>query len=315
MTRDELIARQEEIKLSILGYKKNTDANFSNSTALRHTASIIKALPRITSPQGERLTVEEVIALSKSFFDKYFTVHKISHVPVETIVAKQGEIAASTGAQTARNFNSLLTQIDPFELPVKLVTGHSMIGEVQKPLIVAEGEEYAKIVEVPFAYMNLGKELTLLSAATHAHETAHTQTESNKGYAIDFFNKEVISIFIEKLAALEFDPTGELLRLSERNRYKYISDFASIISDPFKAYRKQGISKIAIRDAQLAVQSTLYATKLFDNYLLATLEGKKAILVAIQAIFDGKLTVEELLESQGITLNNAREEDIVRRHI
>lgn len=29
-------------------------------------------------------------------------------------------------------------------------------------------------------------------------------------------NKEVISIFLEKIAALELDPTGELLKISER---------------------------------------------------------------------------------------------------
>ena len=43
-------------------------------------------------------------------------------------------------------------------------------------------------------------------------------------------NKEVISLFIEKLVALELDPTGELLRLSERNRFRYISELKSILS-------------------------------------------------------------------------------------
>ena len=52
-----------------------------------------------------------------------------------------------------------------------------MVGEIQKPLIVVADQDFYDLVEVPFARIVLGDQLTRLSIATHAHETAHSQTE------------------------------------------------------------------------------------------------------------------------------------------
>ena len=316
MTREELIARQEELKRIMLGYKSNIVLSSGKiDTLISSIYPIISGLPTITSPNEEPLTLEEVIAGSKAFYDKYFTLHNVRHLTPEKLAANQSSIPAITGAQTARNYNSLLTTINPFEIPVELTTGHSMTGEIQKPLIVVPDKEYYELVEIPFARIILGDKLTRLSIATHAHEVAHSQTEGIKGFAEDYLNKEVISLFIEKLVALELDPTGELLRLSERNRFRYISELKSILSNPELAMRF-GATKEQILDAQMYVQSTLYATKLFDEYQKARKpKDRQRIIDGIQAVFDGRITVEELLSNRGISYGQIKDTSLIRRHI
>lgn len=315
MTKEEFIARQEEIKRIMLGYKQNIIYQPGKSAGLMTTIDpVISRLPEIKSPQ-ETLTLEEVLAGSKEFYDKYFTLHNVRHLTQETLQANQAGIPATTGAQTARNYNSLLTTINPFEIPVVLTKGHSMVGEIQKPLIVVPDQEFYDLVEVPFARIVLGDQLTRLSIATHAHETAHSQTEGIKGYAEDYFNKEVISLFIEKLAALEVDPTGELLRLSERNRFKFISELKMVILNPELAM-KFNVTKEQILEAQMYLQSTLYATKLFDEYQKARKpKDKQKIIDGIQAVFDGRITVEEMLSGRGISYGQIKDTSLIRRHI
>lgn len=315
MTKEELLARQEEIKRMMLGYKHNiTFVPGKNAILMTAIDPLISKLPEITSPE-ETLTLEEVISGSKEFYDKYFTLHDVRYLSQETLQANQANIPAATGAQTARNYNSLLTTINPFEIPVVLTKGHSMLGEIQKPLIVVPDKEYFNAVEVPFARIVLGDKLTRLSIATHAHETAHSQTEGIKGFAEDYFNKEVISIFMEKLAALEIDPTGELLRLSERNRFRYISELKLLLLNPEMAMRFN-VTNEQILEAQMYIQSTLYATKLFDEYQKARKpKDKQRIIDGIQAVFDGRITVEELLANRGITYGQIKDTSLIRRHI
>ena len=138
---------------------------------------------------------------------------------------------------------SLLNTINPFDLPITLVDGHSMIGEVKKPMLLIPDKHFIKDAKVGFSEISLGKELTRLSIATHIHEIGHTQTESIKGYAESYLNKEVVSIFLEKLAALELDPTGNLLRLSERNRYKFICESYLVLNNIPLAL-KMGVNKM-----------------------------------------------------------------------
>lgn len=316
MTQAELIAQQEELKRKMLGYKSNIVLNTSKKDSLITSIyPVISGLPIISSPDEQPLTLEEVVAQSQEFYSRYFTTHDIRHLPVEVLTRNQSSIPATTGTQTAKNYNSLLTTINPFELPVTLVEGHSMVGEIFKPLIVVPDQSFNKEVEIPFSHIELGDKLTRLSIATHAHEIAHSQTEGIKGFAEDYLNKEVISLFMEKLAALDIDPSGELLRLSERNRFRYISELHGIISNPQFAM-KIGVTKEQILDAIMYVQSTLYATKLFDEYQKARKpKDKQRIIDGIQAVFDGKITVEDMLAHRGITYGQIKDTSLIRRHI
>ena len=63
------------------------------------------------------------------------------------------------------------------------------------------------------------------------------------------------------------------------------------------------------------VNSTLLATCLFDKYQNGTIEEQKEIISSIQQVFDGKITVEDLLISQGITLEQSKDTELIKKHI
>lgn len=307
--------QQNEIKRTILGYKKDISAESPKTdTLLTNIYPIISQLPEITNPE-EFITLEEVLKRSKEFYSKFFTIHEIEYISPDDIQKKYAEMASKTGAEIANIYNSLLNTINPFDLPITLVDGHSMIGEVKKPMILIPDKHFIKEAKVGFSEISLGKELTRLSIATHVHEIGHTQTESIKGYAESYLNKEVVSIFLEKLAALELDPTGNLLRLSERNRYKFICESYLVLNNiPFSL--KMGVNKENLLEAKMLIQSTLYATKLFDVYLKAKKpKDKQKIIDYIQAIFDGKITVEEMIAKLEITQGQIKDISLVKRHI
>ncbi len=312
-----IIQIQNEIKREILGYK----GKYVPNTELKgydQVISILSTLPQIGLVNRPAITLDDVITGSKQFYGKYFTVHDIAHVSIKTVEEKSKEfINLQSGAELASRFNSLTTMINPFDLPITLIEGNSMAGQTQKPLIVSAAPGYKGKVVIPFSGISLGENLTDLSIATHIHEVAHTQTESIPGYAENYENKEVISIFLEKLAALELDSTGELLRMSERMRYRYLLDMINKIKLTPR-YRQMGITitEEDLINASSYINATLIATKLFDIYQKARKQKERdKMLRGIQQIFDGQITVEQFLSSYNITLAQSKDINLIKRHI
>lgn len=303
-------------KCELLGYKKDLKP-FSNIERYAQVESIIKDLVLPTRIELPDITLEEVKTGAMSFYGKYFTLHDVPVVSIEKVKESQGMLMCSkTGAEVAQKFNALCTMTNPFDIPIHLIEGHSMAGRLQKPLILCPVPGYKENIKIPFAHIELGDNLTALSTATYIHEISHVLTESNVGYAESFYNKEVISIFLEKLAALEQDPTGELLKTSERLRFAYLAQMITKLKSAEMLLKIGLITYEDVLNDSVEINSTLLATKLFDNYQKARkLKDKAKILNGIQQVFDGQITVEELLNSQGITIAQAKDTSLIKRHI
>lgn len=186
-----------------------------------------------------------------------------------------------------------------------------MVAEIIKPLLICPQELESDNRKVYFSHINLGKQLTELSAGTLVHEIAHSQQEQNIGYAEDCLNKEIISIFLEKVVALEMDPTGELLRISELTR------FNDVLGHYYRLSSNKGLlsEEIYIEDL-MYIKSTFYAEKLFDMYLNERKQkNKDKYFYQIQDVFDGKITVEELIQSRNITPAKTQDLSLLKRHI
>lgn len=314
----EMRKKAEKVKLSILGYKQNT--SFVSKPEDTKMSSIIEKIGDV--PTTELKTIEiskdELIEQGKKFYNKYFTVHNIKFLDQNNI--DQSKIIGTTGAEIAKKVNSLLVEKSPFDLPISFVEGEAMCGQIAKIIPTVDDAEYKKRVNISFSYIELGNQTDLRTYATYIHEIAHSQMECHKGYAKDYLNKEVITIFIEKLAALEIDPTGEILRAQERRRYNYFKSNYNTLKKAEEIIRndKTALTKFdeqALLGERITVQSTLLATKLFDIYQHSNEQIKNRILRSIQDVFDGKLTVEELLNKHQVNLSNSQEIEVLRRHI
>ena len=305
---------QFKLKLDYLGYKGinldrislKTFRNFISVMPKKNEESFASLLNLPT------LSLEEIRELTKRFCQKYFSLSDISYVSLDQIKSNMEFISASRStSELYDRVNSLLVKINPLDLPINFVDGHSMVGEIQKPILITPIEAKGDNRQVYFSHINLGKQLTQLSAATLIHEIAHYQQEQNIGYAEDYLNKEIISIFLEKVAALEMDPTGELLRISELTRFNYT------LYHYYSLSLKKGIIS-GEKDAKdlLYIKSTFYAEKLFDMYLNERKQkNKDKYFYQIQDVFDGKIMVEDLIRSRNITPAQTQDLSLLRRHI
>lgn len=305
---------QFKMRLAYLGYKGinldnislKTFRNFINVMPKKDEKSFASLLSLPT------LSLEEVRELTKCFCQKYFSLSDISYVSLDKLKSNM-EFITSTNSTSEfyDRINSFLVKSNPLDLPIYLVEGHSMVGEIETPLIITPLAPQDDNRKVYFSYINLGKQLTQLSVATLIHEIAHSQQEQNIGYAEDYLNKEIISIFLEKVAALEMDSTGELLRISELTRFNDVLDHYYSLS------LKKGVisNKSDVTDL-LYIKSTFYAEKLFDMYLNERKQkNKDKYFYQIQDVFDGKITVEDLIRSRNITPAQTQDLGLLKRHI
>ena len=308
--RQAMIMRLNKVRGQILGYKEDYEP-IRITDEYTEVESVIKDLVLPSKVKRPFMNIQKVKTGAKEFYGKYFAIHQVPYVSIETVKENQQRIGSiNSGATIARQFNSLCKMVEPFDIPITLVEGHSMVGETQKPLIISELPGFKENVKIPFANVLLGKNLTDLSIATYIHEIAHILTESNPGYATSYHNKEVISIFLEKVAALELDPTKTLLRISERMRFAHLYQMIQSLKQP-----NSQLNYDAALFNSSYIKSILLATNLFDKYQNSSKEQQMEIMNQIQQIFDKQITVEDLLISQEITLESSKKADLIRKHI
>lgn len=278
----------------------------------------LKSLDIPSLLKDEVISFEEMKSKTVEFYNKYFDLHDISYISFDCAQSAGEQLRQEKDELEAYSkYFSLLKEVNPFSLTVELSPKyeHPMEGTLMKPIVIIG--DYKKISEqdrkVAMSKIIMACNSTILSSATYAHEIAHTQQESHVGYCSNYLNKEVISIFIEKLAALELDPTGSLLKKQERARF--IGMYQNLLSIKFNNF-KNIMDEKKLLDAHLAVQSGLFAEKLFDNYLSERKQKHKdKYIYDIQDVFDGKITVEELLGKHNITLNNSATPLLIKKHM
>ena len=155
----------------------------------------------------------------------------------------------------------------------------------------------------------LSEDFIKRSIGIYAHEITHTQLEFDPShYYNNYFHKEVLSIFIEKLIMYEINTeyyndikSMRLLMLKDMlNRYStYVWNRSSdsIILD----------GKALEYDARAYIISTFIANNLFYKYMNGSLEKKGKMINGIQSIFDSKKTVEEFMSDYSVSYENSKQ--------
>ena len=269
----------------------------------------------------EIISIDYMKEKTVEFYAKYFNLHDVFLVSPECYDNYFGTMGVNnyknktTTVDSFAEYYKMCYEVSPFDIPIKLVDGHSMIGEIQKGLIMSnEALELTGMKKIiPFRHIELGKELTPLSSCTYAHEIAHSQLESNPGFVKNYLNKEVISVFIEKVSALELDPSGEMLKFSERIRFV---DIATKISELNLDEKFKVLTEEQKLENIMYIRSALLAEKLFDMYINERKDKhRRRYIYDIQDIFDGKQTVEDFIDKNKVTIEQGKNLELIRRHI
>ena len=272
-------------------------------------------LKSCTFDNVEKLNLDEIKAVAKDILSKFFDITNIDYLSTQELQKLSGlDFICDDSSIVYNKINGLLVSKSPFDLDINIVPGHSMTGLISKPLVLAgtmdsdrEILEFADNRKVYFSSIELGDELNKVSVGTYAHEIAHSQQERHIGYTKDFLNKEIISIFIEKLVADELDSTGRLLKLVEKGR------FIDFYNHYYKYQFKIQNDEEKVNDL-LYMKSYLVANKLFDMYKNERKQkNRDKYIDDIQKVFDGKITVEDLIDSRHISISQCQDFMLLKR--
>ena len=303
-----------------IGYKgialDKFNVNMLNNLKLfmiRNINEIQKEASNFTSPSSyvDGTTLEEVKKQTIEFYKKYFSIHDINY-PSEELYTREF-IEQLSASKDSKEFydkvSTILKPISPFALPIELIHGQPLVGVVEKKLVGVPGS-FDNNRPIYFNCIKIGNQLCNLSPSCLTHEIAHTQTESNLGYTDDLLNKEIISIFLEKMSALESDSSGINLRKVEKIRsMDLIQRYLDLIQNP-------NITEIDLISNLTYIKSTLFANKLFDMYQFERKQKNRDIYIDdIQRLFDGSIKVEDIIRKNNITINNAQDLSVLQIHL
>lgn len=285
-----------------------------NLKQILQMASNMPEYARINSDMASlpSLSLEEIKNKTKEFCLKYFNLHDINFTTMDSIRKIVNQIPITAKPEEAyRIINSVMEKKSPLDLEVRLTNGHAMSGKIVKPIPLIENMINDDNREMCFSHIEIGAQLNPLSVGTLVHEVTHAEQEQNIGYAEDYLNKEIISIFLEKVNAMEMDPSGNLLKLSERARLTdLLVRYSTLLLKPNSVTELQKIDNL------MYIKSILNAEKLFDMYINERKQkNKDKYFTMIQDVFDGKITVEDMLRIKNITTNNSQDFGMLKRHL
>lgn len=194
-----------------------------------------------------------------------------------------------------------------FQIPIiEKKENTEMIGLTHKgPLICPGDREILERVPVYMEAIFLGtKEINLLNVGTYAHELTHALLDRHKGVVENYYNDELLSIFMEKLFvdALDTSKNKRVLKISEIRRLENLkiafNELENSEGESYYSHLKY-------------IQSTLYAGILFDKYSRASKEEKDKMIKLIGEILNGRRKVNDLLQEEQIDLS----EDVINQYI
>ncbi len=299
---------QEQIRMKLQFYGYDQLKRIDLTTLIRELGVILQYLPENKTVSRFTISESRMVKDTAAFFtDSSLTLHKVNYASQESLMmAAQG---ATSIDQLLEQINSTIVPVNPLEIPRVYIPGHTMEGETQKPLLLVPDETYLKKSPVIFSSIKLGNNITRISTATYIHEITHTQLESIKGSIRDYYNKEVLSILMEKIAVYKQD--RDAYKISDRMRLRHLFECLVMLN-----YSKtHSIPAQEIIERETYIISILKAYKLYDLYASSNENTKKEIIANIQRIFDGELVLEDFLTSFGITNITSLNSETIKKHL
>ncbi len=251
-----------------------------------------------------------VLKDSKVFLREKFVLHKVSYADELMVKLRLNGRIVRSEEQLLRMYNKIGTPMDPFDLPVKFVNEPYYYGNVSLLTNLSDDPEFLKNMKLYFKSIELSHRTNEMTGVCYVHEIIHTQLESLKGIVKEYYNSEVLSIFMELVYANEKGPMLlreaiktriNLFLLEFHNLYTYLTEGTCNSND--------GLWHNVISCKYIV--STVKAFHLFSNYYLGDEVERNNILWMLQKVISGFKSLEDVLEELGITYNNSLDE----RHI
>ena len=262
------------------------------------------------------------LEIGKKFMDGYFDLHVIQEISKndlcnlakETNDEKTNKLVDEYQYLVER-IKELINKINPFDLKISFIKGEDddFISCLREILIYLNNGSLLVDKNIGFIFSEIKFNLDRVDCdkifSYYIHELAHTQLESVSGSYESYYNKEIVSIFLELVSSFEIDSKGDILRSVERQNLSTLFQGIYILK-----YVDLDHS-VALKTSGLVV-SILEAFRLFEEYQnKSNIYEKLDVMYGIQDIFDGKITVENFLVNNGINFSNSKDLGLVKKRI
>lgn len=239
---------------------------------------------------------------SETFMKSHFNIHQILHQDGKVLDEYLSRHEFRTATGVARVYKNLAKKIDPYKLPIKTVDGKDCrFAELEE---ISPNCSMTKVISkspIIFQGIKMTSLITDCTSSILSHEITHSQIDSHKGITQSYYNHEVIPMFIQLVENFEKDPKS--LEIDQIFRLLEISGLIESLEEYH--YNGKYYSDDDLFDITKYLESAMKSFLLFEVYINANKSEQRAIFDFIQKIFDGKKTVEELLEIYNITLKRS----------
>ena len=257
-------------------------------------------------------TKEAALVSAKSFFNKKFKLHKIPYKGELRCDLDHFILKNIPGIEIPLRLHNITRYIHPFDLPTKFTSDNITDCMVVENVTFINSEEFFKRMKISFKEIILPQTITELTSSSYVHEITHTQLAHIKGIVKDYYNSEVLSIFLEILNVYEDSNSNKLLPLQDAVRLTELYQELYMLELNSKGLETYEESKLI--DASKYSQSILNAYGLFVEYFYGSTNLRKYILNSIQNIFNGTLQLEELLSEFELTPNCVCKDEKVKKY-
>lgn len=257
-------------------------------------------------------TKKEVLTNSKDFFNRHF---KLNKVPYKGNIRNKLDVLALRhipGTELPlRIHNSLIPYIDPLKLPVSFSSQTLTECMVVENVTLIQNPQFINGMKLSFKEIILPNQISELTESSYVHEITHTQLAHIKGIIKNYYNSEVLSIFLELLNIYESKKQETLLPLQNACRLTELYQVLYMLKEHSKGIKE--FEQDDLIDASKYTESIFKAYGLFTEYILGSNALKKYILNSIQNIFNGNLQLEELLDEFELTTNMVAKDNRVKK--
>ena len=290
-----------KMRKKVIGYTREDKSVLETSEA-KEAISLINS---ITFPEKEFITTKainpkRIVKIARQDLTTLFPNlnRNVLYIPKKDIetIAINSEKKKLSELETIRTINNKASTIDLFNLPLNYTMQEYRDGSAllcspvpNDPLLIPQ-------VKNVVSQIDLAGPADYLTAIIYAHESIHLLPRRFKGIIEDYYHEELLPIFLEKVLALEADPTEELIQKLETFRVRAHQKDISVITKRQEHPEELGHQHLI---------SGLLANCMFDRYYHETPAGRRYILNEIHNILNGNKTVSSFLEEQEITLSTS----------
>ena len=226
---------------------------------------------------------------SKSTVMKYDKKFFKDNLPLQNVLAisKDGSVSV----------------VNPFKL-IKFEP--NMEGSIVNPNKIKDGIYKGQI---GFEDVLIKDRITKLSYADIGHEIVHTQIEKNPNSLTNYYNREVLSIFVEMIISKSLSKKI----INDYMKYRFQDVYTCL--EGLSKYEQLCYTYDQMCRYRCYLSSSLKALHLYDIYINSNEIRRMEILSLIEDVFRNKITVEDFLNNMGVTYNNSKDIELIKEYV